>query len=102
MFMDWKLSLTVFTTIFIAEMGDKTQLAVVTITASSAKTFSVFVGAAAALALVTVLGGLLGGVVSKWIPETVLRKVGAVRFVELGIWMWLRGYADLIVRSPHS
>ncbi len=91
MFMDWRLSLTVFTTIFIAEMGDKTQLAVVTMTASSAKPFSVFVGAAAALALVTVLGVLLGGVVTKWIPETVLKKAAAVLFVGLGIWTWLRG-----------
>jgi len=89
--MDWKLSLTVFTTIFIAEMGDKTQLAVVTMTASSAKRFSVFVGAAAVLALVTVLGVLLGGVVTKWIPETVLKKAAAVLFVGLGIWTWLRG-----------
>jgi Ca2+/H+ antiporter, TMEM165/GDT1 family len=89
--MDWRLSLTVFTTIFIAEMGDKTQLAVLTMTASSAKPFSVFIGAAAALTLVTVLGVLLGGVVTQWIPETALKKAAALLFVGLGIWIWFRG-----------
>ncbi len=89
--MDWRLAFTTFAAIFIAEMGDKTQLAVISLTASSRRPFSVFIGAAVALMLVTVLGVALGGVVTKWVPEQVLTRIAAVLFVVIGIWTWLKG-----------
>ena len=89
--MDWKLALTAFAATFLAEMGDKTQLAVVSMTASSGKPLSVFIGATIALTLVTLLGALAGGVVTRWVPEQVLTKLAAVLFVAIGIWTWFKG-----------
>ena len=42
--MDWRSALATFTAIFLAEMGDKTQIAIITMTASSRKPLSVFIG----------------------------------------------------------
>jgi putative Ca2+/H+ antiporter (TMEM165/GDT1 family) len=89
--MDLRIVLTTFAAIFLAEMGDKTQLAVITMTASSRKPMSVFLGGALALTLVTALGVLLGTVVTRWIPETVLKKLAAVLFVIIGLWTWFKG-----------
>jgi putative Ca2+/H+ antiporter (TMEM165/GDT1 family) len=89
--MDWKLALTAFGAIFLAEMGDKTQLAVITMSASSHKAWSVFLGAALALAAVTALGAFLGGAVTRWVPEVVLKKGAAVLFVGIGLWTWFKG-----------
>ena len=89
--MDWKLMSTTFAAIFLAEMGDKTQLAVVSMTASSRKPSSVFIGASVALTLVTLLGAMLGGIVTRWVPEHLLTRAAAVLFVVIGIWTWLKG-----------
>jgi Ca2+/H+ antiporter, TMEM165/GDT1 family len=89
--MDWKLALTTFTAIFLAEMGDKTQIAVITMTASSRKPLSVFLGGAVALALVTALGVLVGGAVDRYVPAWLLPKLAAVLFVVIGIWTWFKG-----------
>jgi putative Ca2+/H+ antiporter (TMEM165/GDT1 family) len=89
--MDLRIVLTTFAAIFLAEMGDKTQLAAITMTASSRKPLSVFLGGALALILVTGLGVLLGTVVTRWIPETIIKKSAAVLFVVIGIWTWFKG-----------
>ncbi len=88
--MDWRLALTTFSAIFLAEMGDKTQLAIVTMTASSRKPLPVFLGGAAALTLVTALGVLLGGVVDRFVPQRLLAKAAAVLFVAIGVWTWFK------------
>jgi putative Ca2+/H+ antiporter (TMEM165/GDT1 family) len=88
--MDWKMAATTFTAIFLAEMGDKTQLAILTMSASSGKPFSVFLGGAVALILVTAVGALLGGAVTRYIPEAILTKIAAVLFVAIGIWTWFK------------
>lgn len=89
--MDWKLAATTFAAIFLAEMGDKTQLLVITLTSSSRKPVSVFLGAAAALVLVTLLGALLGELVTRWVPEQILKRSAAVLFVAIGVWTWFKG-----------
>ena len=88
--MDWRLALTTFSAIFLAEMGDKTQLAIVTMTASSRKPLPVFLGGAAALVLVTALGVLLGGVIDRFVPQWLLAKAAAVLFVAIGLWTWFK------------
>lgn len=87
--MDLKIVLTAFATLFLAEMGDKTQLAVITLTASSKKPLSVFLGAVAALSVVTALGILFGEGVVKALPEGLLQRVAATAFIGIGIWMWV-------------
>lgn len=89
--MDWKLALTTFTAIFIAEMGDKTQLAIISLTASSQKPLAVFLGGAVAMTVVTALGALLGEAVTRFVSEALLKKIAAALFVAIGVWTWFKG-----------
>lgn len=89
--MDWKIALTTFGALFLAEMGDKTQLAVITLTASSQRPWAVFLGGSVALILVTGLGAVAGGFVTRWVPEEIITKTAAILFVAIGIWTWFKG-----------
>jgi putative Ca2+/H+ antiporter (TMEM165/GDT1 family) len=87
--MDWKVFWVTFGTIFLAEMGDKTQLAALTMSAETRLPLSVFLGASAALCLVTLLGVALGGLASQWLPEGLLKKIAGASFVVIGGLMLL-------------
>lgn len=89
--MDFKLILTVFITIFISELGDKTQLAVLGFSATKGSWLSVFIGGALALILATFIGAFLGTVIKKFIPMEYLHYVGGVLFVVIGLWMIFKG-----------
>jgi Ca2+/H+ antiporter, TMEM165/GDT1 family len=88
--MDARVLSVAFVTLFLAELGDKTQLAVLTLSASTQKPWTVFLGASAALVLLTALAALLGGVVGRVVPELVLRRASAALFVVMGVWMWFK------------
>ena len=83
--MDWRVFLTTFGVIFLAEMGDKTQLEAMTMAAESKKPWAVFVGAALALASVSALGVLVGSVIGNYIPLIWIKRVAALAFVIIGI-----------------
>lgn len=85
--MEWKVFGTAFVTLFLAELGDKTQLAVITMTANTDSKLSVFLGASAALVLVSLLGVLLGGILSQYIPTEWLQRIVAVAFIIIGTLM---------------
>lgn len=88
--MEWKVLGTAFLTLFLAELGDKTQLAVITMTAKSetmGAKVAVFVGASLALVVVSLLGVLVGGVLSEWVPTEWLQRVVAVAFIAIGVLM---------------
>ncbi len=87
--MDWKLAASAFGAVFLAELGDKTQLAAISLAASSNRPVSVFAGASAALVTVTLLGVLLGAALTNVLPLAYLRKAGALAFVAIGIAMLL-------------
>ncbi|MBX3023442.1 TMEM165/GDT1 family protein [bacterium] len=90
--MDWKLIVSTFGAIFLAELGDKTQLAAVTLSASTKRPVAVFVGASLALVAVSALGVAVGAGLAEVIPLSVVRKVSAALFVLIGIAMlmeWL-------------
>jgi putative Ca2+/H+ antiporter (TMEM165/GDT1 family) len=87
--MDWKIFGTAFLTLFLAELGDKTQLAVITMTSSTESKISVFLGASLALIIVTALGVLVGGVLSAWVPVDWLQRIVAVAFILIGLLMLL-------------
>jgi len=90
--MDWKIMGTAFLTLFLAELGDKTQLAVITMSANTESKIAVFIGASLALVLVSLLGVLVGGILSQWIPVEWLQRIVAVAFISIGILMligWL-------------
>ena len=87
--MDWKVFLTTFGTIFLAELGDKTQLATIMMTSKTKLPLSVFIGASLALCLVTMAGVLFGEGLIAVIPQNILKKVAALAFVAIGVWMFL-------------
>jgi putative Ca2+/H+ antiporter (TMEM165/GDT1 family) len=86
--MDWKIFFTTFGTIFLAELGDKTQLAAILMTAKTGHPLSVFGGAVVALSLVTLMGVLLGEGLIAIIPQHLLKKGAALVFVLIGLWMF--------------
>jgi putative Ca2+/H+ antiporter (TMEM165/GDT1 family) len=85
---DWKIFLTTFGTIFLAELGDKTRLAAIMMTSKTKLPLSVFMGASLALCLVTLVGVLLGEGLTAIIPQNILKKVAALAFVAIGLWMF--------------
>jgi len=85
--MDWKLFGTAFLTLFLAELGDKTQLAVITMTAKTDSKLSIFLGASAALIIVTLIGVLVGGVLAEYIPTEWLQRIVASAFIIIGVLM---------------
>jgi Ca2+/H+ antiporter, TMEM165/GDT1 family len=82
--MDWKLAALAFGTLFLAELGDKTQLAVFSLAADNRKPWPVFIGASAALVVVTFLGAFLGGFLTKYIPPSALQLVAGLLFIIIG------------------
>lgn len=86
--MDLKVVAAAFSMLFLAEMGDKTQLAVLTLSASSGRPLSVFIGAAAALTAVTALGAFVGPAAGRIISPFILNRVAATSFIVIGLWMW--------------
>lgn len=87
--MDLRVLLTTFGIIFLAEMGDKTQLAAMTMAADSKKPWAVFIGASLALVAVSGLGVLVGGLVGNYVPLEWVKRVAAVAFIVIGVLMLL-------------
>jgi putative Ca2+/H+ antiporter (TMEM165/GDT1 family) len=86
--MDLRLFATVFTTIFIAELGDKTQLATLLYASDAAHSkVTVFAGAAAALIVASALGVVGGTVLSGLMSPRALRWVAGLGFIGVGIWV---------------
>jgi putative Ca2+/H+ antiporter (TMEM165/GDT1 family) len=85
--MDLRVFLTTFGVIFLAEMGDKTQLAAMTMAADSKKPWAVFLGASLALAAVSALGVLVGSVVGDYVPLVWVKRVAAMAFIVIGVLM---------------
>jgi putative Ca2+/H+ antiporter (TMEM165/GDT1 family) len=82
---DWRVFLTTFGVIFLAEMGDKTQLAAMTMSAQSKRPWAVFIGAALALTAVSAIGVLVGSVVGDYVPLIWVKRVAAVAFIVIGV-----------------
>jgi putative Ca2+/H+ antiporter (TMEM165/GDT1 family) len=89
--MDIKLLTTVFVTVFLAELGDKTQLATLLYAADrSVNKFTVFIGASAALVLASAIGVLAGGFIADYVDERLLRYVAGAGFIAIGVWTMVR------------
>ena len=82
--MDWSTLISTFGLVFIAELGDKTQLAVVTQTCKHRRPWPVFLGASAALIAVTAIGAVCGQLLGRVVPEGVLHIVAALAFIVMG------------------
>ena len=83
--MDLALLASTFVTVFLAELGDKTQLAIVTISGTSSLPGAVFAGSSAALVLASLLGAAAGGSLSAVIPTNALQLAASVGFLVIGL-----------------
>jgi putative Ca2+/H+ antiporter (TMEM165/GDT1 family) len=88
--MDLKLFATVFATIFVAELGDKTQLATLLYASdASHPRLTVFAASAAALVLTSALGVVAGSLVAEYASPRAVRWVGGLGFIGVGLWILL-------------
>ena len=89
--MELKTLLMVFTTVFLAELGDKTQLATLLFaTDKSVGKWTVFAGAALALLSATAIGVLAGHLLSEHISTRQLHYLAGAGFILIGIWTLLK------------
>ncbi len=79
------LLFTTFITVFLAEMGDKTQLTTITLSSSTNKPLAVFIGSSIALILATLLGALAGGSIANLIPAFLLKLLSGIVFLIIGL-----------------
>ena len=83
----------IFMSVFIAEVGDKTQLATMLFaTDSNVSKTGVFAAAAAALVLSTLIAVLAGGLVSRFVAESTLKIVAGIGFIAVGVWTLATAY----------
>jgi putative Ca2+/H+ antiporter (TMEM165/GDT1 family) len=89
--MDYKIVLTVFATVFIAELGDKTQLATMLFAADKeVSKWMIFFGASLALIATSAIGVLAGSVISDYISEKNLHYIAGVGFILIGAWTLIK------------
>ena len=89
--MDLKVLITVFSTVFLAELGDKTQLATMLFaTDKEVSKLTVFIGASLALILASAIGVLAGSIASNYINEKYLNYAAGIGFVIIGIWVLVK------------
>lgn len=89
--MDWRLFAMTFGAIFLAEMGDKTQLATLSLAAGGSR-WVVFAASALALVSTSALAVLAGDLVARWVSPTTIRRAAGVLFVVLGmLFLFTRG-----------
>ena len=92
--MNLTLLLSTFATVFLAELGDKTQLATVAISCTSNRPFAVFVGSSSALVLASLIGAIAGGSLSNVLPADWLQLLASLGFLGIGVkllWPLLSG-----------
>ncbi|CAE07718.1 uncharacterized membrane protein (UPF0016) [Synechococcus sp. WH 8103] len=92
--MDLSLLISTFLTVFLAELGDKTQLATVALSGTSDRPLAVFLGSSSALVLASLLGAMAGGSIASLIPTEWLQLVAAVGFLIIGSQLLLRRNSD--------
>jgi len=89
--LEYKVLLTVFIAVFIAELGDKTQLATMLFAADrEVSKLTVFAGASLALILASAIGVLAGGLIAQYISEKQLNYIAGIGFIGIGLWTLAR------------
>lgn len=89
--MDYKVLCTIFMAVFVAELGDKTQLATMLFAADKeVNKLAVFVGASLALVVASGLGVLAGCSISHYVSEKHLNYAAGAGFIGIGLWTLLK------------
>ncbi|MBM7624135.1 TMEM165/GDT1 family protein [Sporohalobacter salinus] len=95
--MNWKLFFTTYAMLFLAELGDKTQLAVFTLVTQNESPIPIFLGASAALITVTLLAAFFGDLITKYVPESYLQLGAGVIFIVIGIFVLKDALGNLVI-----
>ena len=85
MMLNLEAFLSTFVMIFLAELGDKTQISTFALATNSRSMLSVFLGASGALVLTTLIAVVLGGVLGRYVPAKVIKIVSAAVFIGFGV-----------------
>lgn len=90
--MDRQLILTVFTTVFLAEIADKTQIATFLYASDHGNAkLSVWIGAVTALVAASTIAVFAGSYLSQWINGKIMARIAGTAFILVGIWTLVRG-----------
>ena len=90
--MDWALIATTFGLLFVAELGDKTQLATLLYASDRAHPkLTVFAASAAALVVTSALGVVGGSMIADWVSPKLVRWVAGFGFIAVGVWVLVSG-----------
>lgn len=93
--MDWQLLALSFVTVFLAELGDKSQLAAIALSGNTKSPTAVFLGTSAALVMASAIGVVVGGSAALVLPTVWVKGAAAAGFGFLGIrLLWPKGEAD--------
>lgn len=90
--LDWKLALVTFSLVFFAELGDKTQLMVMSMSARSNSPQMIFLGAAAALVASTLLATLVGDALLRVVPLRMVKLLTGAAFLMIGAVLILKTF----------
>jgi putative Ca2+/H+ antiporter (TMEM165/GDT1 family) len=85
--MDWKAVLTTFAAVFLAELGDKTQLATLSFASAGGSRWAVFIGSASALVATSAIAVVAGEAVARVVPPSMLERAAGVAFIAIGVWV---------------
>jgi putative Ca2+/H+ antiporter (TMEM165/GDT1 family) len=83
--MDWKALATAFITVFVAELGDKTQLATFSLAAGGTSRWTIFIGSAAALVATSAIAVVAGGAIGRVVNPLWLKRAAGALFIVLGV-----------------
>ncbi len=89
-----QVAFTTFVTVFLAELGDKTQLATLLLSAHSGRPIIVFCGAALALITTSLVGVLVGRWLSRFIPEEQFNLISGALMLIIGIWLFVQAFSN--------
>lgn len=88
--MDWKMLATTFGAVFVAELGDKTQLATLSLSSGNVNRLAVFIGSAGALVCTSLIAVLAGDAITRYVPPIWIRRAAGAIFVVLGLLYLLK------------
>ncbi len=91
---DWQLLSLTFITVFLAEIGDKSQLAAIALGGSSKSPIAVFFGSVTALITTSLIGVLAGGAAAQFIPTQLLKGLAAIGFATLAVRLLWHSSSD--------
>tara|TARA_Y100001968_G_scaffold301631_1_gene314063 strand:+ start:642 stop:995 length:354 start_codon:yes stop_codon:yes gene_type:complete len=90
----FSILITAFSTIFLAELGDKTQIATLILSAQSGRPLIIFIGAALALISTSLLGVIIGRWIANNLPRQRFTLVSGIIMLSLGIYLVIQGIID--------